>query len=203
MPFTTRKSLLVKVRSGDEISWQEFYETYKPLILLCGNDFFLTPDENEELVQNVMCEFFQKDILQRYDPDHVPDNIVFKYDPAKGRFRHYFRKIVRNQALKIFRQRKDSQNIDDVEKSCLADDSSWNSVWDEEWRKHVFDTALRELRTQIKPENYLAFEMYAIHNRSVQEVTRFLNISDTALYTIKSRCVSNLRKIIANLEEEQ
>ena len=38
MAFTTKKSLLAKVRAGDEISWQEFYDTYKPLMILVGND---------------------------------------------------------------------------------------------------------------------------------------------------------------------
>ena len=51
MAFTTKKSLLAKVRSGDEISWLEFYTTYKPLILLCGGDCGLTQDEKEEVKQ--------------------------------------------------------------------------------------------------------------------------------------------------------
>lgn len=38
MAFTTRKSLLAKVRAGDEVSWSDFYTAYKPLIYLCGND---------------------------------------------------------------------------------------------------------------------------------------------------------------------
>ena len=31
MAFTTSKSLLIKVRNGDEISWSEFYKTYQGL----------------------------------------------------------------------------------------------------------------------------------------------------------------------------
>jgi len=51
MAFTTRKSLLMRVREGDEVSWNDFYKTYKPLIFLCGDDCGLLPDEKEELVQ--------------------------------------------------------------------------------------------------------------------------------------------------------
>ena len=89
MAFTTKKSLLAKVRAGDEVSWEEFYEAYRPLILLCGGDCSLTPDENEELVQQVMTELFTKDLLGKYDPDHIPENVVFHYDPKRGRFRHF------------------------------------------------------------------------------------------------------------------
>ena len=42
MAFTTRKSLLAKVRAGDEVSWSDFYTAYKPLIYLCGNDHGLS-----------------------------------------------------------------------------------------------------------------------------------------------------------------
>ena len=53
MAFTTKKSLLAKVRAGDEVSWTEFYAAYKPLILFCGQDCLLMPDGNDELVQQV------------------------------------------------------------------------------------------------------------------------------------------------------
>ena len=36
MSCPTKKSLLARVRSGDEISWREFYETCRPLVFLVG-----------------------------------------------------------------------------------------------------------------------------------------------------------------------
>ena len=41
MAYTTKKSLLEAIRSGDEISWLEFYETYRPLIVVRGRDYHL------------------------------------------------------------------------------------------------------------------------------------------------------------------
>lgn len=92
MAFTTRKSLLARVKSGDEVSWTEFYAAYKTLILLCGNDYLLSPVECEEFVQQVMAEIFPKDIIGKYDPDHVQDDIIFKYDPARGALQTLFEK---------------------------------------------------------------------------------------------------------------
>ena len=204
MAFTTRKSLLAKVRSGDEISWQEFYTAYKPLIILCGGDCGLTQDEKEELVQKVMCEIFQKDIIGTYDPDNVPGNIVFTYDPAKGRFRHYLRKIIRYQAIKIYNQRRDHDSIDaeDSPVRTLTSEDTWNTAWDEEWYKHVLHMAMTELRSRVQPETYAAFEMYAVQNRKVEDVANFLNLSVSSVYTAKSRCIFTLREIIKDLEEK-
>ena len=202
MAFTTRKSLLAKVRAGDEVSWAEFYAAYKPLILLCGQDCLLTPDENDELVQQVMSEIFQKDIVGKYDPDHIPDDVVFHYDPARGRFRHYLRGIIRNQALKIVQKRKSFSELDKSKQQAEPSIDVWNDLWDEEWKRHVLAMALTELKGHVQPETYMAFEMYAIQERPVQEVADFLNLSIASIYTAKSRCVAALREIISKLEEK-
>ena len=203
MAFTTRKSLLAKVRAGDEVSWAEFYAAYKPLILLCGQDCLLTPDENDELVQQVMSEISQKDIVGKYDPDHIPDDIVFHYDPSRGRFRHYLRKIIRNQALKIIQKRKGFVELDNPEKTVEEPTIDvWDEIWDEEWKRHVLAMALTELKGHVQPETYVAFEMYAMQERSVQEVAGFLNMSVASVYTAKSRCVAALKEIISKLEEQ-
>lgn len=202
MAFTTKKSLLAKVRAGDEVSWRDFYSAYKPLILLCGNDCSLTPDENEELVQMVMTEIFKHDIIGRYDPENIPDNVVFKYDPAKGRFRHYLRKIIRNQAIRIYHKRSACVSIeDDNSVSETPDANVFDALWEEEWKKHLLNMALAELKGRVQAETYLAFEMYALQNREVEEVAEFLNLSVSSVYTAKSRCICVLKEIVSNLEE--
>ena len=203
MAFTTKKSLLAKVRSGDEVSWTEFYIAYKPLILLCGQDCLLTPDENDELVQQVMSEIFQKDIVGKYDPDHVPDDVVFHYDSKQGRFRHYLRKIIRNQALKIYQKRRENIELDNPRQRITEPAvDTWNELWNKEWRRHVLTMALTELKSHIQPETYVAFEMYALQERPIHEVSDFLNMSIASIYTAKSRCIAALKEIISKLEEQ-
>ena len=203
MAFTTKKSLLARVQQGDEISWREFYEKYKPLIRLCGKDCSLTESETEELVQQVMTEIFRKDIIGKYDPENIPEGVVFKHDPAKGRFRHYLRKVIRNHAVKIYHARMILTDPDTKpEDSDDEKDGRWEKIWDEEWKKHVLSMALTELRSRVQPETYLAFEMYAIQNKPVETVADFLGFSISSVYTAKSRCIALLREIIKTLEEQ-
>ena len=200
MAFTTRKSLLARVRAGGEVPWREFYDSYKPLILLCGDDHRLDADEKDELVQKVMCELFQRDIIGKYDPDRVPDDEVFKHDPKRGRFRHYLRKIIHYQALKIIAQRSGGIPMDDA--VDYSTDDAWEETWNGEWRRHVLNMALAELKGRIQPETYSAFEMYALQNRPVREVAKFHDMSVAAIYTARSRCVALLRDIVRELEEK-
>ena len=206
MAFTTSKSLLAKVKSCDEISWAEFYRTYKPLVILIGGDWGLNCDEKEELLQKVMSEMFNKKTLNSYDINQVPDDVVFKYDPTKGRFRHYFRGIVRNHAIKILKARAkvilESIDKEDSPVKSLPSDDEMEAAWNKEWNRHVLHMAMIELKERVQPETYVAFEMYALHERSVDEVSKFLNISVSSVYTSKSRCISTLREIIKDLEEK-
>ena len=202
MAFTTRKSLLAKVRSGDEVSWREFYETYKPLILLRGGDLRLTADEKEELVSKVMCEIFQKDIVGKFDLEKVPDDVVFKYDPAKGRFRHYLRKIIRNQALGIIRQRRPHDSLDVPGAPEPVAEDRLEAEWTREWRQLLYVEAVKELKLHVDAKTYSAFELYAIQRRKPEEVADFLGISVASVYTGKSRCIERIKKIIKDLEEQ-
>ena len=204
MAFTTRKSLLAKVHNGDGVSWEAFYEAYQPLIELKGSDLGLNRYEKEELIQNVMFEVFAKDITGKFVQDKIPDDVVFTYDPSKGRFRHYLRKVVKFQAIKILKKRRNnvSLNADDDLENLFPADDVWNASWDEEWHRHVLNQAMVELKNRVQPETFAAFEMYAVQNRNVQEVAEFLNLSVASVYTAKSRCVSALRDIIKDLEDK-
>jgi DNA-directed RNA polymerase specialized sigma24 family protein len=62
--------------------------------------------------------------------------------------------------------------------------------------------ANEELKNRVKPETFVAFEMYAIQNRSVEEVAEFLNMSISSVYTAKSRCITTLKEIIKELDEK-
>ena len=147
MSYTTKKSLLRKVREGDEIGWHEFYETYKPLIIRRGMDYGLRPQELGDLVQKVMLEFFQKDLLSE-------DERTFRYDEKKGRFRDFLRGVVSNHAMKLLRSRKDQVPVDTLE-SILPDPSAdQDAQWQTEWEQFLLTQALAELRNQVEEITY-------------------------------------------------
>ena len=54
---TTRTTLLDKLSAHDENAWTEFFHAYRPVIRDIGVFKGLTPDECDELLQNVMIRF--------------------------------------------------------------------------------------------------------------------------------------------------
>ena len=170
------------------------------MIILCGRDCGLTYEENEELVQLVMCEIFQKDILSKYSIDEIPNDVCFKYDPARGRFRHYLKAIIRNQALKLYHKRREFANIEDVPEPVTEE--SFDLSYEEEWRRLLFNQAMTELKGQVQAETYAAFEMVAVQGRPAKEVADFLGISVNSVYVAKTRCIATLKRVIKELESK-
>lgn len=196
MGFTTKNSLLTKIRKGDEFGWEEFYETYFPLIWIRGReDHGLSRTETEDLAQDVMVSVFS--ISGR-----------FEYDPAKGRFRDYLRTIIDRRAYDIMRKRDGARNTTD-----LGLDSSWMSSlpdekesqddkWQSKWQEHILKQALIDLRSRIEPRTYQAFELYMLQGWKLAKVAEFLKMSPNSVSVARNRAIATIKDIISEMKEQ-
>lgn len=186
MAYTTRKELLKKVHEGNEAAWFEFAEFYKPLIRLCARDFQLSASEAEELQQDVMVAVYQHDVANRYDP-------------SKGRFRDYLRRIIKNTAIDIINERSMQVNLEGVEPQ---EPQSLDELIDGAWREFLYNKALEELRTSTDEIHYMAFELHGQRGMPARKVAEMLGISEDSVFKIKSRLVAKCAEIVKRLEEE-
>lgn len=186
MAFTTRGSLLSAVRRGDEIGWSEFYEMYKPLILLRGNDLRLTQTEKEELMQSVMLSFFNT-------------SKTFRYDKSQGRFRDYLKSIIHNKACDIMRERHDNTvSIETMEFDIPAEAEN---RWEYEWRELVLAQAFEELKLKCEPTTLQSYDYFVRQDLPAKEVAKLLGIKQNAVYQHKTRVEEMLREIIKQLDD--
>lgn len=184
MSYTTRKSLLQRITDHDEIAWDDFYNMYKPIILTVGNDKRLGREEKNELVQDVMFYLFGK-------------ARTFQYDPSKGRFRDYLKRICIHKAYDIMRKRQDhteslEAKYDSEELSAPSED--FDRLWEAEWRKHALMHALDEVKAQITPVNYQIFRAVTLDEVSPREVAELFDVTENNVYAIKARTLKTLRK---------
>ncbi len=187
MPYTTRKSLLDGIQNGDQVSWEDFYQTYRPLIILCGKDFNLSAADLEELCQIVLIDIFK-------------NSKTFRYDRKLGRFRDYLRQIIRHNALDLLRKNKNSQLVSDETADCA--DPNQEKHWEENWQAHLLEQAQAMLRAQLEPTTYQAFELYALQDQPVQQVAAFLHLSVNSVYVAKTRALDKLRENVRILQKE-
>jgi RNA polymerase sigma-70 factor (ECF subfamily) len=181
-------SLLSRVRRGDEVSWTEFYDTYKRLLYTVGREsYHLNPGEIEELIQEVMVTFFGA-------------SKTFKYDKSKGKFRSYLKKIFHYKALKFKgKRKKTAENITSVESDEFGIDdlpepidSNLDKIWDAEWEKHILHQALHEVKDTIDPKTFQVFYHVAIEGVSPQEVADAFDTNANNVYAIKARITKKI-----------
>ncbi len=186
MAYTTKKSLLEAIRCGDEVSWYEFYETYRPLIVVRGRDYKLNAVEIDELIQSVMLRFFDR-------------SRSFVYDRSKGKFRDYLGVMIYHCALNIIRQRRRNEvGYEEIEIAAPENDSD---RWYQEWQRHVMALAMKQLKLQLEEITFQAFELYVVKGESPENVAKFLRIPVNMVYVAKSRAVARLRKIVSQLRK--
>ena len=186
MALTTSVTLLQKISEGDEVSWTRFHEIYSPLIRMCGQDWGLSAQECDDLVQDVMLSIFKV-------------SKTFRYDRTKGSFRSYLRTVVRNQVFAVFRSRKmNSQAVPENENLL---DCAFEEKWETEWHSYLLNEALKLLENRMEKISYRSFYEYAVLKRKPAEVAAGLGITVNAVYINKSRAVEQLRQLVRELEK--
>lgn len=185
MAWTTRKSLIERVLAGDEESWDTFYASYSRLIYAIGERSGLSPDDCQDMIQDVMRTIFN-------------NKDRFRYDSSAGKFRSYLTGIVKHKVGDFYRSRNDRLLEIDPEKADEQEDpdNRLDAVCEEEWKNHILDVALMELRQKVEPETFDAFQMYVLQELGPKVVAEALSISESAVYVYKNRCVKHLRTII-------
>ena len=202
MPWpTTRPSFLFRLRDGDSVGWQEFYDDYKDLIFRAGSGGGGIPkDKKHELLQKVMLTVYR--------------NGKFSYDPAKAKFRTWLKMIVRstkNGILRdLYREKKrivfhsPETNPDAGDEPSPSHDipvKPFDAVWDAEWQNHVKHQALEQLRLEFKPATYQAFDLAVLQEKSNEEVAQIVGMTSANVDVCKCRCRKRLRLILRTLEE--
>ena len=180
----TRRTLLEKIKTGDQISATEFYERYAPVIRIIGQKSGVRADDIDDLVQDVMQSFFK-----------TADR--FCYDPAKSRFRTYFNRIIRSRISDIFRRRE----IEISELPQEFEDNSFETIFEEQWRALILNEALTALKERVKPQTYLAFTLTEFEQWETKRVAEFLGISENSVYVGRKRCQEFLKKKITELSD--
>ena len=187
---STHKTLLEKIQNGDEVSWEEFYRRYSPVILLICAEHGIPEPDGCDILQNVMLKFFR-------------DKLAMKYDPGKARFRTYFNLVLGSCISDFFRQkmrRSAEEPGEPIPEQELSPES--DEAFLDEWRRQMLQEALDRLRNQVKPETFLAFHLTAFQGKSPRETAKFLKTDIDMVYVAKSRCAARLRKIILEINRE-
>ena len=120
----------------------------------------------------------------------------FVYDPAKGRFRDYLRRIIRARACDMLRKIYRQERIPyEAEEEAVQNDR-----FEEEWRSHILEQSLERLKDHVSLHHYQIFYLLDIRHYKVKELARLYNVPPVSIYTIRNRVESKLKRIVRELD---
>ena len=184
----TRATLLERLREGsDLVAWEEFFGRYWSLIFAFARHRGCSQHTAEEVVQDVMLKVFeQKDL--------------FRYDPARGRFRSWLGTLVHKRVADFRRmpcervRAAGSEPKGDVIDS-VADASVCEGDWDAAFEQSLLLVLLDVLRHEMSPRAYLAFELSTLHGLPGDKVAQHTGLTRNGVYRARKRAMARLREL--------
>lgn len=185
---STSATLLAKLRVSDNASaWQEFARRYARLIWWFGKEAGLSPQDSEDLVQEVLTDFARQ-------------AAKFQYDPAKGRFRGLLRTIAQRRVIDVLRRKRllvdTDRNLERLESPQLV-----QHEWDRFEGTDLLLRSLEQVAKEVESVTYQAFQLHVLEDWPVRRVTGFLRISEESVYAAKSRVLARLRRVVNAVSE--
>ena len=192
----TRPSLLARIKdAGDRQAWAEFVDIYAPLIYRYALRRGLQDADAADLTQEVLGAVARS--VGRMD-----------YDPARGTFRGWLFRVVRNE-LSDFgtarRRNRPGSGDTDVKRwleEQPAPPPDEVAAWEREYERQLFALACEQVRRDFQESTWQAFWLTAIQGKSGKDVAGVLGLSTAAVYLAKRRVTQRLRQQIEYLRAE-
>ena len=196
----TRQSLLSRLKNWeDRDGWKKFFDTYWRLLYTVALKAGLTESEAEEVVQETVVSVAKQ----------MP---TFHYDQA-GSFKGWLLQITRRRIVDQFRKRQpwegapapagdSGSSVTGAVNRVPAPEPDLGLVWDEEWRKNLVGAAMQRVKARVTPRQYQMFDLYAVKEWPVDEVTRTLNVNAAQVYLAKHRVSRLVREELKRMEKQ-
>ncbi|MBC8870503.1 MAG: sigma-70 family RNA polymerase sigma factor, partial [Planctomycetes bacterium] len=141
----------------------------------------------EDIVQDVLATVFQQ-------------RGVFCYDPQRGRFRSWLGKIVRNKIAEHHRrpnQRVRPRGGDSQPAVARQDtgDASPEAAWEAAFEKNLLIALLDVLQSEMAPQRFQAFELFAFSNLSASAVAKITGLTRHGVYNARRAAFKRLEEL--------
>ncbi|MBI1304511.1 MAG: sigma-70 family RNA polymerase sigma factor [Phycisphaera sp.] len=190
----TQLTLIARLQDPkDQEAWQRFEARYRELVVRFSTRQGLQPTDAEDVAQTVFGALFRA----------MPR---FTLDAAKGRFRSYLFRVVRNEISRV-RARESrpagaAAALPIVEGVVAGGDARRAQVaelseraFEEEWINHHYRIAMAEIRRTFAPESVAIFERL-MRGEPVEAIARDCATSTQAVHKVKQRIRDKMKALV-------
>lgn len=189
----TVDSLIVRIRDpSNRAAWDQFEQLYRPVIFRIARAKGLQHADALDLVQQVLISVASA--IDRYEKHH-----------GGARFGSWLGRVTRNAILKALSRRPRDRaaggtDILDVLSEVPSDDPDIDALIHLEHRRELFQRAAEQIRRDVQESTWLAFELTALQQMSIERAAQVLAISTGSVYAARSRVMRRIRNAVVGLE---
>jgi len=194
----TRETLLGRLRDlDDQTSWREFFNTYWRLIF----NVTRRAGFSEAAAQDIVQETFVT--ISRQMPE-------FRFKPEMGSFKTWLLQITRSRIIDALRRKHSKQGDEYVRReeplgTALLESVSeagapLDAIWDAEWRTHLLDAALENIKQHVDARQFQIFHLHVVKDVSALQVAGRLGVKLPEVYFAKYKISAHVKKEIKRLE---
>jgi RNA polymerase sigma-70 factor (ECF subfamily) len=183
----TSPTLLERIRDPKDIAaWTQFEKRYGELIVRYARGRGLQHADAEDIRQVVMLAISK--VMPR-----------FQYSRAKGRFRHYLGRVVRNAVSQWASRPRKTAALLDIDAAIASADGEPEGIdkqWEEEWVRLHYRMAMEKVRATHDPQSVAIFDRLLLGDSIATLATEF-NTTAQAVQKVKQRIRDRLKELIA------
>ncbi len=194
MPWVTTTILLERLTDAQDSAWEEFATHFRAPVHRFAVRLGLSDAAAEDVVQSTMLAFVRAYREGRYSRD-------------RGRLSSWLFGIAFREAQRVFRDAPREGQAPAARGrttffSGRPDDELARRTWTETWERHVLDRCLEQVRAEVEPSTYEAFELTAMRGVPADRVATDLGITKNAVFIAKHRVLKRVAELRREFEPE-
>jgi RNA polymerase sigma-70 factor, ECF subfamily len=191
---STRKSLLIRARNGDEEAWEDLCVVYRPLIVGWLGRQGVPSSDIDDLVQEILLKVVH----------NLPS---FTHSGRRGAFRSWLRTIAHNNCCDYWKSRARRAATPGGEGAAALEQledpqSALNRAWDEEHDRYVLRCLLELMKLEFEPATVRAFLRVTLEGTTTAQAAAESGVSVDAIYAGRSRILRRLRELAGGLLDD-
>ena len=184
----TSKSLILKLRLGDEAAWERMVLLYGPLICGWCRRSLLGPEETEDVTQDVF-----RTVAQSIDR--------FRLDTGQSTFRGWLRTVFKSRVVDHIRRNRGPRAVGGSAIAWLenAPDCDGGNTLDLDTQE-LFRRVLDLIQGEFSAGAWKAFWLTVVEERSAKDAAEQLAMTPGAVRQAKYRILRRVREEIGDVE---
>lgn len=189
----TRASLLGRLKnSKDQSSWQEFFDTYSPLIFAVAQKAGLSDAQAKAVLKATVASV----------AEHMPS---FRYDPRIGSFKVWLRNLTRLQIVSLTLKKRTSatdRGREVLQNVSHATEQNMELWWEVEWKANLHTAAVSNVKRRLNPKEFQIYDLQVNKGWTPERVAALLEISTEETLRAKANITEMIQAEARRLEEK-